>query len=59
MGDADKARIYEILPLVCPQCGGKMEIIAFINEEETPFIGSSTTSVNPPHASNRVCPYTA
>jgi hypothetical protein len=26
------ARIYEILPLVCPQCGGEMEIIAFITE---------------------------
>ena len=26
------ARIYEILPLVCPQCCGEMEIIAFITE---------------------------
>ena len=26
------ARIYEVLPLVCPQCGGEMKIIAFINE---------------------------
>ena len=26
------ARIYEILPLVCPHCGGEMEIIAFITE---------------------------
>ncbi len=26
------ARIYEILPLVWPQCGGEMEIIAFITE---------------------------
>jgi hypothetical protein len=26
------ARIYEVLPLMCPQCGGEMKIIAFINE---------------------------
>lgn len=26
------ARIYEVLPLVCPKCGGDMRIIAFINE---------------------------
>ena len=25
-------RIYEVLPLVCPQYGGDMRIIAFINE---------------------------
>jgi len=23
------ARIYEVLPLLCPQCGGAMSIIAF------------------------------
>ncbi len=26
------ARIYEVLPLLCPQCGGEMRIIAFITE---------------------------
>lgn len=26
------ARIYEVLPLICPKCGGEMRIIAFINE---------------------------
>jgi len=26
------ARIYEVLPLTCPQCGGAMRIIAFITE---------------------------
>jgi len=26
------ARIYEVLPLTCPQCGGAMKIIAFITE---------------------------
>ncbi len=25
------ARIYEVLPLLCPQCGGKMRVIAFIH----------------------------
>ena len=26
------ARIYEVLPLLCPKCGGQMRIIAFITE---------------------------
>ena len=26
------ARIYEVLPLLCPKCGGDMRIIAFITE---------------------------
>ena len=26
------ARIYEVLPLICPLCGGEMKIIAFITE---------------------------
>jgi len=26
------ARIYEVLPLLCPKCGGAMKIIAFITE---------------------------
>ena len=29
------ARIYEILPLVCPQCGGEIRIIAFITDGPT------------------------
>lgn len=28
------ARIYEVFPLTCPQCGGAMRIIAFIDEGE-------------------------
>lgn len=31
MGAAAR-RIYEVLPLLCPQCGGEMRIIAFITE---------------------------
>ena len=29
------ARIYEVFPLVCPRCGGEVEIISFITEEPT------------------------
>ena len=25
---------YEVLPLICPKCGGMMKIIAFIDEGE-------------------------
>lgn len=28
------ARIYEILPLVCPECGGEMRLIAFVTEAQ-------------------------
>ena len=28
------ARIYEVFPLVCPQCGGELKIVAFLTEEE-------------------------
>jgi hypothetical protein len=27
------ARIYEVLPLICPECGSEMRLIAFITEE--------------------------
>ena len=26
------ARIYEVFPLICPQCGGELTIIAFLTE---------------------------
>ena len=29
------ARIYEVMPLVCPRCQGEMKIIAFIEDKET------------------------
>jgi hypothetical protein len=29
------ARIYEVVPLVCPKCGGDMRIIAFIMQQRT------------------------
>ena len=28
------ARIYQLLPLLCPECGGEMRLIAFITEPE-------------------------
>jgi len=28
------ARIYQVLPLLCPECGGEMRLIAFITEAE-------------------------
>jgi hypothetical protein len=28
------ARIYEVLPLTCPRCGGEMRLIAFVTEAE-------------------------
>jgi len=29
------ARIYEVFPLVCPQCGGELKIIAFLTETDS------------------------
>lgn len=26
-------RVYELMPLKCPQCGGEMKIIAFIKDQ--------------------------
>jgi hypothetical protein len=50
------ARIYEVLPLVCPRCGGAMRIIAFITEapairEILGHLGESTAA--PPLAPAR------
>jgi hypothetical protein len=28
------ARIYEVLPLVCPSCGGELRIIAFLTDPQ-------------------------
>ena len=28
------ARIYEVCPLVCPQCGGELKIVAFLTEAD-------------------------
>jgi len=40
------ARIYAIFPLVCPDCGGQMKIIAFIREE--PIINKILNTIGEP-----------
>ena len=42
------ARIYEVFPLVCPQCGGELKIVAFLTEADPIpsiliYIGEPTT----------------
>jgi hypothetical protein len=29
------ARIYEVLPLLCPACGGEMKVLSFITDPHT------------------------
>lgn len=53
------ARIYEVLPLVCPQCGGELKIVAFLTETDPIqriliHIGEPSTS--PPIAPARAPP---
>lgn len=45
------ARIYEVLPLVCPKCGGEMKIIAFIAEGAAirEILGYLDEPTSPPH----------
>ncbi|MBT5420052.1 MAG: IS91 family transposase [Candidatus Cloacimonetes bacterium] len=40
------ARIYAVFPLICPDCGGKMKIIAFIREK--PIIQKILNSIDEP-----------
>jgi hypothetical protein len=40
------ARIYEVLPLVCPRCGGELRLIAFITRPEA--IGNILTHLGEP-----------
>ena len=44
------ARIYEVLPLLCPQCGGEMRIIAFITEAAVirEILGDMDEPISPP-----------
>lgn len=44
------ARIYEVIPLVCPQCGGEMQIIAFMTEGAgiREILGHLGEAVSPP-----------
>jgi len=29
------SRVYELMPLICPKCGGEMKIIAFVNDHSS------------------------
>ena len=48
------ARIYEVLPLICPRCKGTMKIIAFIEEKET--IQNILACLHEPIGPPRICP---
>lgn len=53
------ARIYEVFPLVCPDCKGEMRLIAFLTERSSieeilPHLGEPT--VPPPIAPARAPP---
>jgi len=48
------ARIYEVLPLICPRCKRTMKIISFIEDKET--IGKILNSLNEPVGPPRVFP---
>ena len=48
------ARIYEVLPLVCPRCQGEMKIISFIEDKET--IWKILTCLNEPIEPPRIAP---
>jgi len=48
------ARIYECLPLLCPQCGGEMRIIAFITD--APTVRDILTHLGAPTAPPRIAP---
>lgn len=41
------ARIYEVLPLLCPACGGSMSILAFLTDP--PVVSAILLHLDPPH----------
>jgi hypothetical protein len=48
------ARIYEVLPLICPKCGGEMRIIAFIIDG--PVIREILSHLGEPTSAPRIAP---
>jgi hypothetical protein len=48
------ARIYEVLPLICPRCQEEMKIISFIEDQET--IWKILTCLNEPIDPPRIAP---
>jgi hypothetical protein len=45
------ARIYEVFPLLCPNCGGQMRLIAFITEgtQISKILNHIGVACEPPH----------
>ena len=39
-------QVWEVDPLICPKCQGKMKLIAFINKEQAQVIDAILTSLN-------------
>ena len=48
------ARIYELFPLVCPRCGGEMELIAFLTE--APTVRAILTHIGEPSEAPPISP---
>ena len=48
------ARIYEVFPLVCPQCGGELKIVAFLTEADP--IQRLLTYIDEPATPPRIAP---
>ena len=48
------ARIYEVFPLVCPQCGGELTIVAFLTETDP--IQRLLIHIGEPDLSPRIAP---
>jgi hypothetical protein len=48
------ARIYEVLPLLCPSCGGQMRILAFLTDP--PVVRSILVHLDLPHRPPPVAP---
>lgn len=48
------ARIYEVLPLLCPSCGGQMRILAFLTDP--PVVSAILLHLDLPHRPPRVAP---
>ncbi|HUE96255.1 MAG TPA: hypothetical protein VMN39_06325 [Longimicrobiaceae bacterium] len=53
-GPAFLARIYEVFPLRCPECGSDMRILAFLTDPEP--VGTILRHLNLPHTAPRLSP---
>ena len=48
------ARIYEVLPLLCPSCGGEMKILAFLTDP--PVVAAILLHLELPHLPPPISP---